>query len=75
MNDRLMRFNKLETHPMFGKSFKKLTPKDLDFCRDLLVSTLNMDKNAFASKVVRLWLDKEKPKNWTRIEEILLSCI
>lgn len=72
---RLDRFKALENHAWLKKSYKKLSKDDLQFCFVLLQDTQNLDKNAFASKVIRLWLDKEKPKSWKNIEELLIATL
>ena len=73
--DRIQRFKNLESHPWFNKLYKKLKKDELELCLSLLVDTKELDKNTFAHKTVRLWLDKDKPKNWKHMEELLLACL
>lgn len=70
---RLNNFNKLITQPHQKKLFARLNKTDVDFCYKIINETIELNKNDYASKVVRLWLDKPKPKNWTIIEELLIS--
>lgn len=71
MNKRLENFLALEIHPWLGKSFKKLKKSDLEICFKFLKDFESLDKNDFEFKLNRLFLDKDKPKNWMIISELL----
>jgi len=70
---RLNNFLALEKHPWLKRSFIKLTKKELEICINFLNETKDISKDEFAIKTVRLFLDKEKPKNWKFIEELLIA--
>lgn len=73
---RLDRFLKLKTHPYLKKVFAKLKKEELDICLQFLKETESLNKNDFAFKTVRMFLGNEnKPKNWSVIEELLISSI
>lgn len=71
--NRLATFLNLKEHAMLGKAYKKLSEKDLTLCKDFILKHETLDKNAYASKVLRLWMDNSnKPKLWKEIEELLI---
>ena len=75
-NERLVKFLKLKDHPWLKRSFKKLKPIDVEFCKWFLEDTKSENNNDYSMKVVRLYLDKaDKPKAWKEIEELLISSI
>lgn len=73
--DRLNKFNALKTHAWLQKSFKKLNANELQIVNDFIALYGDKDKNTFASAAVRLFLDKQKPKHWKEIEELLIACL
>lgn len=73
--NRIDKFGSFKNHHMLKKSYKKLNLNDLDFCIRFLNENAKLDKNEIATKIVRLYIDKEKPKNWKEIEELLISSI
>lgn len=73
---RKINFLNFKNHPYYSKYFKKLKESDIEFCINILEQTNNLNKNDYSFKIVRLWLDqKNKPKNWTIIEELLIASI
>lgn len=69
---RLETLEKLKTHAIIGKFFKKLKSSDLDIINKFLIETQQDDVNSYAEKVNRLFLDKpDKPKQWVTIWAIL----
>lgn len=70
--DRLTAFHGYESHAWLGRLYKKLTADDLNLCIDFINQNWELDKNDFEKKVNRLFLDKEKTKNWKLITELLI---
>lgn len=74
--DRVDRFKGLKNHPWFGKSYSKLNKSEVEFAIKWLMDKNGLSKNEIAHQALRIWLDKmEKPKNWPRIEELLIAVI
>lgn len=71
---RLIRFNELFNHAWHGKNVKKLNKIDLIFITNFIETNNDLSKNDFEMAVNRIFINKERPKNWCIILE-LLSCI
>lgn len=70
--NRLRNFNQLKNHIMYQKHFKKLSKIDVEFCEEFLAHSSDLNRDDYANKINRLFLDKtDKPKNWTVIWELL----
>ena len=68
------KFKALKVHAWFKRVYSKLTPQDEAFAIDFLQKNAALDKNEFASKAVRIWLDApSRPKSWKHIEELLIA--
>jgi hypothetical protein len=73
MDQRTKAFESYRDHAWLSRSFKKLRPEDLQFCRDVLAQHATTSKDAFVHIVVRLYIDRPtKPKAWKEIEELLI---
>ncbi len=72
---RLEAFLGLKNHAWLKKTYGKLSNKEIDFCVNFLNQTIADSDDQFASKAVRMFLDKDKPKNWTLMEELLIACM
>ena len=73
MNKRMIKFLSYKDHPMLGKQFKKLKLEDTFLIYEFLTANISDSKDQLEQKINRLFIDKEKPKNWKIICE-LLSC-
>lgn len=73
MSNRAKNFKNLADHPLLGRLFQKLTKSDLEICLQFLEASEQMNDNEYEHNLNRLFLDKEKTKNWKIIQE-LLSC-
>lgn len=63
----------VSTHPWHKKGFSKLREKDLVIIREFL--DMPISKEDASIKNNRLFIDQEKPKNFTIILEIISVCI
>jgi hypothetical protein len=72
---RLSNFIALKSHAWLKRLFIKLNKKELELCYNFIKSTYEDSNNEYASKVNRMFLDKEKPKSWKEIQELLLCSI
>lgn len=71
---RLQAFERLGQHPWLSRVYNKLKPAELQLAREFIIAQGEASKGAFELAVNRLFLGGvEKPKNWTRILE-LLTC-
>lgn len=52
--------------------FEKLKKHEIEILEKFILENESLGKNDFIYKLNRFFLDKEKPKNWTIITEILL---
>lgn len=69
---RLKTFESLGNHLWYSKIVKKLKVEDKKFCLQFLKENAHLDKNDYAHKVNRLFIDQDnKPKNATLIWEVL----
>lgn len=71
--NRADRFKALKTHPWFSKVYKKLSDEDLVFACKFILDNENLNTDEYISKLLKYWLDKPKPKNWTLIEDLLVA--
>ena len=71
--NRLARFEAFASHPFLKKSFARLTPNDRQLAWTFIEKSDELDRGRFELAVNRLFLDGEKPKNWTIIQELLSS--
>lgn len=69
---RLEAFKALKDHPWLGRSFKKLSKADEDYCIAWLEANAGLSKDQAPHYIVRLWLDRPKPKAWKEMEELLI---
>lgn len=78
--DRITLFKNLEKHAWYGKQYKSLSKKYIDFCIDFITKNNELDKHGFAFLVNRMFMDcnfSEKPKaeqKRLRICQELISC-
>ena len=72
---RLNTLKSLEKHPWLGRSFAVLSKRERSLMYDFVRDTELLNKDEYAHAAMRLFLDREKPKNWSRIEEILISVL
>lgn len=73
--NRLTNFENLESHAWFCKIYKKLTTDEVALAHNFINECNGLDKNEYATKAVRLFLGKAKPKHWKEIEELLIASI
>jgi hypothetical protein len=72
---RLERFKALEHHAWLKKSYAKLSKSEIALGEKIMAENETTDKNELASMILRLWLDKPKPKGWIYLEELLIASI
>lgn len=70
---RLEAFEKLKSHPMIGKDFKKLKKADIEECIRFIQEHDHLDKNEFAIQVNRWKLDEPKQKRHSYMWGIVLQ--
>jgi hypothetical protein len=64
----------MKTRYPWEKDFKQLTKEEYDILDRFVTENDHLDRNAFAEKANRLFLDAaNKPKRWTTIVEILIN--
>jgi hypothetical protein len=56
------------------KAYKKLSPAELSLAEGFIKENEQLDRDEFATRVNRMFLDKEKPKHFPIIMELLTSC-
>lgn len=71
--ERRDKFESYKTHPWLKKSFATLKANELEMARAFLELHSELDCGAFEFQVNRMFLDKDKPRNYRAILE-LLSC-
>jgi len=71
--DRLNKFNSLKNHAYLGKIYSRLSINELSICHSFIELNNNLTVGDFESKINRMFLDKDKPKNWTIVQELLCS--
>lgn len=70
---RLKAFHALKDHPWYGRYYKKLTPADVTYAEWFMVYYYGCDKGVFEAAVNRMFVDKDKPRNWAVISELLAA--
>lgn len=70
---RLERFRALKDHAWYGRSFRRLGKMERLFCERWIEDRTRLNRNEFEIAVNRMWLDRERPKNWSLIVELMLS--
>lgn len=71
--NRLDCFNQLESHGWLGRLFKSLSADERTLARRFIESHAQLSKGEFELAINRMFLYQPKPRNWTKILE-LLSC-
>lgn len=72
---RLEKFkDRVANHPLYNRLANRLSESEFDRCVEFIEDHDSLDADAFERKVVRMHLDKDKSKNWTVIEDLLLMC-
>lgn len=66
-------FLSLKDHPWLCKSYKNIDDKSKTLCLDFITKNDHLSKGDFELAINRMFLDKNKPKDWKLICE-LLSC-
>jgi hypothetical protein len=61
----------LSIDPFYGRLMKKLSTADLDIILSFCENSISLDRNEFEHRANRFFMDREKPKNWKIISEIL----
>lgn len=74
MSKRITKFESYATHPWLKRVFGKLEQSDLEFCRSFITSQGEASRGDFEMRVNRLFIDREKPKRWKEISELLTCC-
>lgn len=69
---RLHIFRELKNDAFFGKFFKKLSTEEIRICEEFIANN-SQSVSDFEYALNRLFLDKEKPRHWKEILELLLS--
>ena len=70
---RLKRLNELYSHPMYGPTLKKLEGSELDMIHRFIVENHELPHLDFEYKMNRMFLDKEKPKNFAAMCDVLIA--
>lgn len=71
--NRLLTFLNYRQHPMLSKQYVKLSLVERELAICFIVANKELSVAEFEMKVNRMFLDKEKPKHWIEISE-LLTC-
>jgi hypothetical protein len=74
MSYRLEKFNSYAEHAWLNKAFKKLSKAERDIATDFIKTNDYLGKYDFELAINRMFIDKEKPKNFSIILE-LLACL
>lgn len=73
MNARIIKFNSFSTHPWLSRLFNKLKKEDIDFAIKFLTNESSKSRSDFELAVNRIFLDRDKPRAWKEITELLIS--
>lgn len=73
MCKRTEEFHKLKGEVMHAKIFNKLSPKEISECEKFFLENKDLNRDEFAHKAVRWFLDKQKPKNWVAMEDLVTT--
>jgi hypothetical protein len=69
-----MKFKSYSTHAWLHKAYNRLSRQEVQLAIDFIIENDPLDKGAFELKVNRMFIDKDKPKNFTVILELLTCC-
>lgn len=70
---RLEYFHEFKNHPWFGRLYKRLSERDMEIAVDFILKNDHLPIGEFEFAINRMFLDKEKPKQYKIILE-LLTC-
>lgn len=73
MDLRTETFLNFKTHPWLSKAFAKLSGAEIEIALAFLKTNEPLDKSKFELAVNRMFLEKQRPKHWSIIVE-LLTC-
>ena len=73
--DRQKKIISLWDHPHYHKKMEKLKDEDLDMIRIFIDENGDLPTREFEMKINRLFMDREKPKRWIEISEILSTTL
>lgn len=68
---RLIKFFDLQTHAFAKRLYDKLTTADVELCVAFIKQHDALSQSEFELAVNRMFLDREKCKNWKIISELL----
>lgn len=71
MSQRLEKFHSFSKHAWLQKVYARLKKSDLSLVEGFILEHDHLDKEKFELAVNRMFLEKEKPKNWTLVLELL----
>ena len=74
MSNRIQLFKSYRDHPWLRKTYSKLDENDLKIAVSFINENDGLSRGQFEIKLNRMFLDKEKPKKWTHISELLICC-
>lgn len=69
--NRLEKFQSYKTNAWYSRIFKRLSAADIAFAESWITTNDHLDRNDFESAVNRMFIDKQKPKHWTSIQELI----
>lgn len=72
---RVERFRALKGHAWLGRVYAKLSKADIQIGEELLAKHESSSKDELATVILRLWLDKEKPRRWVELEELMIAVL
>jgi len=61
----------LKHDPWFKRVFKKLNNQEIEIAIRFTELNNDLDVNKFEKKINRMFLDKDRPKHWKEISELL----
>jgi hypothetical protein len=68
---RIDNFRAKEAHPALRKAFYKLTMKEKTLCEVFILENSQLSDCDYELRINRWFLDKEKPKNWILMSELV----
>jgi hypothetical protein len=72
--DRRQHLNDIINNPWLSRVYNRLTPAEVLICNEFILANTNKGHAEFELGVNRIFIDKQKPKHWKEILEIL-SCV
>lgn len=66
-------FDSYKTHAWLKRVYARLNAQELELAHNFIESHATLSKNDFMAASNRMFMDREKPKNYTAIME-LISC-